>query len=159
MAVLGARMLADDKRTNEAFGTIELRTAGERSILASISRAASDSLTRCLNWMAEWVGAPADASLVLNTDFGAARMQPQMVTALLQAYQNDAMPLSVLFENYQRGELINPEMEYEEYEAQLAEQGPSFDQQMPSQDNSSSNDQAQGQDQGLIDNIRRRLGL
>jgi hypothetical protein len=153
MAVLGARMLADDKKTSEAFGTIELRTAGERSILASISRAASDSLTRCLNWMAEWVGAPADASLVLNTDFGAARMQPQMVTALLSAYQGDAMPLSVLFENFQRGELVNPEMEFEEYEAQLADEGPSFDPPSPV------DDEQPTADAGLMDNIRRRLGL
>lgn len=157
MAVLGARMLADDKRTAEAFGTIELRTAGERSILASISRAASDSITRALNWMAEWVGAPADASLVLNTDFGAARMQPQMVTALLSAYQGDAMPLSVLFENLQRGELVNPEMEFEEYEAQLADAGPSFDQQSPDQPNEPNDEQVQ--EQGLMENIRRRLGL
>lgn len=151
MAVLGARMLADDKRTNEAFGTIELRTAGERSILASISRSASDSLTRCLNWMAEWVGAPTDASISLNTDFGAARMQPQMVTALLQAYQTDAMPLSVLFENFQRGELVNPEMEFEEYEQMLADQGPDFDPPAAAEPPPA--------DEGLMDNIRRRLGL
>lgn len=153
MAVLGARMLADDKKTNEAFGTLELRTAGERSILASISRSASDSLTRALNWMAEWIGAPADASITLNTDFGAARMQPQMVTALLQAYQNDAMPLSVVFENFQRGELVNPEMEFEEYEAQLADAGPSFDQEDDAEDD------ATPEQQGFITNVRQRLGL
>jgi len=76
MAVLGARMLADDKRTAEAFGTVELKTAGERSSLASAARAASDGLTRCLNWMARWVGAQQTAMLLLNTDFGAARMAP-----------------------------------------------------------------------------------
>jgi hypothetical protein len=155
MAVLGARMLADDKRTAEAFGTIELRTAGERSILASISRSASDSITRVLNWMAEWVGAPQDVEFNLNTDFGAARMQPQMVTALLGAYQNDAMPLSVLFDNFQRGELVSPNMEYETYEAQIADAGPSFDQSMPD----TSQTDAVAPEQGLLDNIRSRLGL
>lgn len=152
MAVLGARMLADDKKTNEAFGTLELRTAGERSVLASISRSASDSITRCLNWMAEWVGSPPEASIVLNTDFGAARMMPQMVTALLQAYQTDAMPLSVVFENFQRGELVNPDMGFEEYEQQLADEGPSFEAPEPVAEPPS-------QDEGLMDNIRRRLGL
>jgi hypothetical protein len=154
MAVLGARMLADDKKTNEAFGTLELRTAGERSVLASISRSASDSLTRALNWMAEWIGAPTDASITLNTDFGAARMQPQMVTALLQAYQNDAMPLSVVFENFQRGELVNPEMEFEEYEAQLADEGPSF-----ADDVSEVQSNAAEEQQGFLTNVRQRLGL
>jgi hypothetical protein len=157
MAVLGARMLADDKRTAEAFGTLELRTAGERSVLASISRSASDAIQRSLNWMAEWVGAPQDVEFSLNTDFGAARMAPQMVTALLGAYQNDAMPLSVLFDNFQRGELINPQMEYEEYEAQLADAGPSFTQDVVYEPDAQNADAEA--EQSLISNIRQRLGL
>jgi hypothetical protein len=153
MAILGARMLAEDKRSSEAFGTIELKSAGERSILASISRSASDAIERCLNWMCEWVGAPQDAVFNLNTDFGAARMQPQMVTALLSAYQGEAMPLSVLFDNLQRGELIPPTMEFEEYEAQLDDSGPSFDQDVPDEvpDNAP--------DDSLLNSIRSRLGL
>jgi hypothetical protein len=157
MAVLGARMLADDKRTAEAFGTVELKTAGERSILASISRSASDSITRALNWMAEWVGAPQDVEFNLNTDFGAARMAPQMVTALLGAYQGDAMPLSVLFDNFQRGELISPDMDFEEYEAQLDDSGPSFTQDALVEPDEDNNDNAE--EQTLMANIRQRLGL
>lgn len=153
MAILGARMLAEDKRSSEAFGTVELKSAGERSILASISRSASDAIERCLNWMCEWVGAPQEAVFNLNTDFGAARMQPQMVTALLSAYQGEAMPLSVLFDNLQRGELIPPTMEFEEYEAQLDDSGPSFDQDMSDEvpDNVP--------DDSLLNSIRSRLGL
>jgi hypothetical protein len=103
--------------------------------------------------MAEWVGAPQDAEFSLNTDFGAARMAPQMVTALLGAYQNEAMPLSVLFDNFQRGELINPQMEYEEYEAQLADAGPSFDQASPDEPD----EQVLGE--SFLTNIRARLGI
>jgi hypothetical protein len=136
---------------------MELRTAGERSVLASISRSASDAIKRSLNWMAEWVGAPEEADFNLNTDFGAARMAPQMVTALLGAYQNDAMPLSVLFDNFQRGELINPQMDYEEYEAELADAGPSFAQDVNvPQDVQPVNN---AEEQSLITNIRQRLGL
>jgi hypothetical protein len=155
MAVLGARMLADDKRTAEAFGTLELRTAGERSVLASISRSASDAINRCLDWMAEWVGAPAGAEFNLNTDFGAARMNPQMLSALMGAYQGDAMPLSVLFDNFQRGELINPQMEFDEYEAQLADAGPSFVQDAAIEQQPADNPE----EQNLLSNIRARLGL
>jgi hypothetical protein len=157
MAILGARMLAEDKRSSEAFGTVELKSAGERSILASISRSASDAIERCLNWMAEWVGAPQDATFNLNTDFGAARMQPQMVTALLSAYQGEAMPLSVLFDNLQRGELIPPTMEFEEYEAQLDDSGPSFAQDdVSNQEDDNGDNEAE---QTLMANIRQRLGL
>lgn len=131
MAVLGARMLSDDRRSNEAFGTIELRTAGERSVLASIARAASDAIRRSLDIMAEWVGAPADVEFVLNTDFGASRMMPQMLTALVAAYQSGAIPMSVLFENLQRGEIVNPDMELEAFQQQIEDEGPNLSLPMP----------------------------
>ncbi len=152
MAVLGARMLADDKRTAEAFGTVELKTAGERSVLASISRAASDAITRCLNYMAMWVGAPQTCRFSLNTDFGAARMEPQMLQQLVGAYQADAIPLSVLFDNLQRGEIVSPDMEFATYQAQLEDQGPSFDPapQPPAEE---------GTDTGILAAIRARMGL
>jgi hypothetical protein len=81
-------------------------------------------------------------------------MQPQMVTALLQAYQTDAMPLSVVFENFQRGELVNPEMEFEEYEAQLADEGPSFADGVSEVQSNAAEEQ-----QGFLTNVRQRLGL
>lgn len=155
MAVLGARMLADDKKTAEAFGTIELKTAGERSVLASISRAASDAIVRCLNWMAAWVGAPEDAQFALNTDYGASRMAPPMLTALIGAYQSDTIPLSVLFDNLQQGEIIRPDMEFAEYEAQLQNQGPSLD--TPVLPNAGQTQQVD--QQSFMDGIRNKLGL
>jgi hypothetical protein len=63
------------------------------------------------------------------------------------------MPLSVLFENFQRGELVSPDMEFEEYEAQLADAGPSFDEQVPDVSDEVAPDNS------LLDNIRSRLGL
>jgi len=84
-----------------------------------------------------------------------------MVSALMGAYQGDAMPLSVLFDNFQRGELVNPQMEFEEYEAMLADEGPSFADDM-SQDNNSDSNVDNGDnvaEQTLMANIRQRLGL
>jgi hypothetical protein len=153
MAVLGARMLADDKKTAEAFGTIELKTAGERSALASVARAASDGITRCLNWMAEWVNAPPEASFTLNTDFGAARMQPQMITSLVGGYQTGAIPLQVLFDNFQRGEIVAPDMDFEEYEAQLADEGPDLNMTPPAPDMEPEDATS------FVQGLRDRLGL
>jgi hypothetical protein len=157
MAALGARMLADDKKSAEAFQTLEMRTAGERSVLASISRSASDAITRCLNIMAQWVGAPEDCRFTLNTDFGASRMQPNMLQQLVAAYQADAIPQSVLFENLQRGEIISPDMDFEEYQTQLEDQGPSFD--APSPDVPDDNGDSSSDAQGLLATIRARMGL
>ena len=162
MAVLGARMLSDDRRGAEAFGTIELRTSGERSVLASISRSAADAMTRALNWMAMWVGALPECQFSLNTDFGATRMQPQMLTALVGAYQSDTLPLSVLFENLQRGEIVRPDMEFEEYEAQLDDEGPSFEagqNTFVSNDDNAEDRLEDEREQSLVQALRDRLGL
>ncbi len=162
MAVLGARMLADDRRSAEAFGTIELRTAGERSVLASISRAASDAMVRALNWMAMWVGAPPECEFSLNTDFGASRMQPQMLTALVGAYQSDTLPLSVLFDNLQRGEIIRPDMDFEDYEAQLEDEGPSFEageNTFVTDDGNVEGEDERQREQSMMQALRERLGI
>jgi hypothetical protein len=154
MAVLGARMLADDKKTAEAFGTVELKTAGERSALASIARAASDAIVRSLNWMSEWVGGSPETEFALNTDFGAARMEPEMLTAIVGAYQTGAIPMSVMFENLKKGEIVRPDMEFEEYEAQLEDEGPDLSLEPPTQP--AEDEEANA---GLVASLRERLGL
>jgi hypothetical protein len=159
MAVLGARMLVDESRRGEAYQTVELRFTNERSVLASIARSASDGIKRCLNWMAFWVGAPQTTEFSLNTDYGATKMQPQMLTSLVSAYQSDVMPLSVLFDNMQRGELVRRDMTFEQYEAELDDQGPSFatpDGKIFVQNDSEENNQ---QEETLLAGIRQRLGL
>jgi hypothetical protein len=162
MAVLGARMLVDDRRTQEAYVTAELRTANERSVLASIARSASDAIKRSLNWMAAWVGAPQNVEFALNSDYGATKMQPQMLTAIVGAYQSDVMPLSVLFDNLQRGELVRRDMTFEQYEAELNDAGPSM--MVPQGQNvfvvdDNNDDDNNDDDATLLAGIRERLGL
>jgi len=161
MAVLGARMLVDDRRTQEAYNTAELRTANERSVLASIARSASDAIKRSLNWMAAWVGAPQNVEFSLNSDYGATKMQPQMLTAIVGAYQSDVMPLSVLFDNLQRGELVRRDMTFEQYQAQLEVEGPSMT--VPQGENvfvvDDNNDDDNNDEAMLLAGIRERLGL
>lgn len=150
MAALGARFLSDDRRTGEAFQTLQLRTSGERSSLSSIARAASDAIKRALNWIAMWVGAPQDVEFALNTNFLGGQMQPQMLQQLVAAYQSGAMPLSVLFANLKNGELVGVDVDFETYQAQLADQGPSIDAGLT---------EAPPQDTGTLAAIRARLGL
>jgi hypothetical protein len=147
MAVLGARMLADEKRQAEALGTMEMRTAGERSILAAVAYDVSDAMRRALDWMAQWVGAAQDVQFDLNVDYGARRMEPQMLTALMGAVQSDLMPMSVFFDNLKRGEIVQPDMEFESYQAELETQTP------PALNT------PDAEPATLMGNLRQRLGL
>lgn len=149
LAVLGARMLSEDTRGAEAVGTMELRTASERSILAAVARDVSDALRQCLNWMSLWLGAQPVAEFTLNTDYGAHRIDPQHLQQLVAAWQGGAITLRTLFENLQKGEIISPDADYEAYQSELADEGPQIETPIaqPVQDN------------GVMASLRARLGL
>lgn len=128
MAILGARILqSGDKATNETFGGAELRTAGERGTLAAVARDVSEAVTQALMWMSEWMNVSGEIRFGLNNDYGAHRMDAQMMTALLGAYQSGAMPLSVLFMNLKRGDIAPQEMTIEEYQAGIDMAGPTLE--------------------------------
>lgn len=119
MSVLGARMLADEKRTSETTSTVELRTAGERSILAATAYDVSDAIRKSLDYMSMWVNGTANNKYTLNVDFGVHRMEYNMLNSLVSAVQSDMMPMRVFFDNLQRGEIVSPDITFEEYENEI----------------------------------------
>ena len=149
MAVLGARMLADEKRMAEASSTMEMRTAAERSLLAATAYDVSDALRRALNWMAEWVGVAPNCRFDLNVDFGAHRMEPQMLAQLVNAVQGDLMPMSVFIDNLRRGEIVRADVENEQYIAELEAEAPASFATVPTA----------AEPQSLVARLRQNLGL
>lgn len=109
MALLGAKLLEESKRTAEAAETLRIRGSGESSILSSIAETVSQGLGRALEWMAEWEGVDADISVELNKDFMDAKLTPQELTALVQAWQAGAMGQADMLYNLQRGEMLRPD--------------------------------------------------
>lgn len=69
MAILGARMLEQQKLGVEAAETLLMRNAGERSSLQSIAVTLGLGIEKLLKWHAAWIGAPTDAiSAGINTE-------------------------------------------------------------------------------------------
>ena len=54
MAVLGSRMMEEQKRVGETAASIELRQSGENAVLSAISLSISDSLSHVLRWVYWW---------------------------------------------------------------------------------------------------------
>ena len=54
MAVLGSRLLEDQKRVGETAEAIQLRQSGENSVLSAIATSVSESLTQVLRWVFWW---------------------------------------------------------------------------------------------------------
>jgi len=127
MAVLGARLLEEDKKAAEAAETVKLRQAGEQSVLANIADAASEGLTRTLRFVWMWMG-EAEAglenySITLNKDFQLMEADSAVLTVLMQLFQQGAVSWQTLFYNLKRGELI-PDNVTEEDEAAKILAGP-----------------------------------
>lgn len=123
LSVLGAKMLADDKKSSEALGTVEIRTAGERSIIANLAEDVSDLMTKALKLMAEWSG--YDSSNVhyrLNVDYGLSRLDYHTIKELVASWQSGAITYQTLFDNLLRGDVISPDAEFENYKDQLEDE-------------------------------------
>ena len=131
MAVLGARMLSDDKKAAESSDTMDMRTSGERSVLASMSRVASMGLTAALRIMAQWAGVSGQIEYALNRDFGMKRLGGQELTALVGAWQAGAFSQETLFDNLSQGQIITDGKDFETEMAQIADAAPTLTQGTP----------------------------
>ena len=112
MAVLGSRMLEDQKKAAEAEGTMKLRTAYESGSLVTIAKTAGEGLSRALNYVAQWAGLDGEAVVKFNTDFVAARMMPNELVALTQALQSGAITEEIYMYNLEQGEMLPPGESY-----------------------------------------------
>ena len=114
MAVLGSRMLEDTKRVGETADAIELRQAGENSILMTLALSVSDSISQVLRWVYWWNSTeayPEDISealvlLQINTDFTAKGLTPLELTAIVSAWQAGAISQATMFDLFRKGEVL-----------------------------------------------------
>lgn len=106
MAAIGARMLAPEKASAEAAGTLRMRHAGEGAVLASIGDMIEHGFDRILQIMADWMGLGAAVKTEFNDDFVDTVLDARDITALVQAWQAGAISFDTLFWNLRQGELI-----------------------------------------------------
>jgi len=123
MASLGAQLIEGQKSGVEASETLRLRQNSEVSVLMSAVKGVETGLNKALGLMAEWDGAK-EASIVLNTDFSDTKMEPQEMTALMQAWQAGALSHETYLFNMKKGEILEPEIKIEEERDRIAIQSP-----------------------------------
>lgn len=119
MAVLGARMIADESKQAETLGATQIKRAGENSALAAIVTAVSEAVEWALEIFAQWAGASGEVAYQINRKFTPVQMGPQELTALVSAWQSGAVSDSDLFANLQEGEIIATEKTLEEHQAEV----------------------------------------
>lgn len=124
MAVLGARLLEEQKKQAEAAETHRLRTSGEAAALAVIVQAASEALSKTLFYVSFWLSRNENPEVMLNDDFVAIRMGPQELVGLMQARQAGEMSQQTFLWNLERGELLPPGTSIEDEIAKIEAQPP-----------------------------------
>lgn len=126
MAVLGARMLEDQKAGVEAAQTAGIHRSGEQATLSSQGRTISKGLEIALGWFDEWAGGSGDAEAALNNDFLPVPMDAQKLTALVGAWQAGAISKETLFDNFKKGEIVRDATDFETEESKIANQPPAL---------------------------------
>lgn len=129
MAMLGARMIADEtSKARETLGATQIKRQGENGVLSRIAQATSEALEWALGIFAEWAGHPAgkDSKIVyqINRDFQPALIDAPTMLANIAALQSGAMSHEELFDLWQRGDVIESDISFEEHQAKVDAQAP-----------------------------------
>lgn len=128
MALLGARLLEEQKMVGETAEAIARRQASKQSVLQSMCEVQDQAHANVLRWMAQWMGLPEDEIVVsLNKDYTASKLAAQDLQALIMAWQSGAISKQSLFTNLQTGEIIPPDRTYDEETEMIEAEGPEFD--------------------------------
>jgi len=126
-AVLGARLLEEQRNAVESAETLKTRHAGERSVLSRVVKACSETLTWTLREMMAFAqpGYEVDETkdtIDLNTDFLDRKITPAELQAYTATLQAGGISYSTYFSLLQGAEII-PEGRTEEEEVELIDAG------------------------------------
>ena len=119
MAMLGARMIADEGKQAETLGATQIKRAGENSVLAKIVKGVSEALEWALGVFAYWAGAGGEITYQISREFLPAMMDAQTLNSLLAMRLANELSSEELFELLQRGDVIDGEKTHEEHKEQL----------------------------------------
>jgi hypothetical protein len=126
MAVLGARMLEDQKKGVETAEVAGMHRSGEQATLSSQGNTASSGLRQILAWFDEWAGGPGGDTVecALNDEFLPTKMTPEELAGLVASWQSGALSPEELFHNMQTGGVIRETTDFETHSAQIENQAP-----------------------------------
>lgn len=124
MAVLGARIISQERKGVESSETAKIHRAGENSVLATFSNSLSIVFTDVFNEMLEWTAntEKLDVKITLNTDYDIVGMTPTDLTALVSCWQSGGIAKSDLFRNLKEGEILDGARRFEEMQAEIEEE-------------------------------------
>ena len=126
MAILGARIIAQQKKGVEAAETAKIHNAAENSVLASFANNMSKIFSKALRYylmLTTGQDIPQDdVSVKINTDYDVSTMSPAELTALVSLWQSGGIAKSDLFRNLKEGEILDANRDIDEMNAEIEEE-------------------------------------
>lgn len=134
MAVLGARLLFDNKKDAESYETVRLRSVAETATLSNMSGYLTATLSQALRWLVWWTtptavlpsDLPPDVGVVVNDDFVDTPLDQGMLTALTSALQGNAISIDTFFHQLEKGEIYPPDWDLQKEVAAIAARPPAM---------------------------------
>jgi hypothetical protein len=124
MAVLGARMLEQQKAAAETAETAGIHRSGEQSALATEADTIGEAIGRALAWFDEWAGGAGQVAFAINKEFIPKTLNAQEIAALVAAWQAGGLSDKELFDSFQAGGVINETQDFETHDAEVRESKP-----------------------------------
>lgn len=125
MAILGARIISQEKNGVEAAETAKIHRAGENSVLGAFSMQLSSIFTAVFKDYLEWCASvdDVDITIKLNTDYDVAGLSSSDLTALVSAWQSGGISKRVLFHNLKQGEMIPADEDFDKMQSEIEDEG------------------------------------
>lgn len=119
MANLGARLLMDQARFNEAAETVAMRKAGEQSLIGMLAQKMDEVMTWALGIFDRFNGLERGLRVRLNRDLLPASLSHQMVVALMNLQISGNLSKKMLFERLKDGEIVDSEADFERMKSDI----------------------------------------
>jgi hypothetical protein len=122
MAVVGARLLATEKKDSETAQTANIHRAGESSVLSNIGQTIGIMLSKALTIFSKWAGVDQEVEVEMNDEFMPPEVTPQELTGWLQSWQAGAPGFSDqgFFDLLKQRELVAPDVTLEDEQERIA---------------------------------------
>jgi hypothetical protein len=124
MVAIGGRILAVDKRVAETEGAEEVRREGERGILATMANVVSESMSRVLEHVRDWLQLTGEVSFVIDADFAAAALNIEEAVGLSTLVNGEFMAMSDARHLLRRGRLLRMDRTDEQIDREVKQRPP-----------------------------------
>lgn len=108
MIALGAQLIVKGGQIKTAT-EVDSNNVMNTSVLSLVASNVSEAYTKCLRWAAEFIGATGETIYQLSQEFVEQTLDPQLLTALIAAWQSGKLPEGDLWTQFRKYGLVSPD--------------------------------------------------